>query len=265
MPGENYLVDLELAQLDLTFHTKLTPHWGAYLVTSAASYQGGFLDSAIESFHDAFGFTTFGRKGAARNRVNILFNLKSAQETYFGPPTRGGLLDPTLGLRYTVFEAPSRWNLVLEVATKIPVLGTRRLLSTGREDTGLQASWQRFWERRALFASLSAVYYRGGNDLIPTRPQLVPTLVVGIEQRITARTHVILQGYSSPSVYSRRETNLDDLLREKYQLSLGINHLKGRGLIRFAITENLQNVNNTPDIGFQLGWAYSPAISWTGT
>jgi len=28
----------------------------------------------------------------------------------------------------------------------------------------------------------------------------------------------------------------------------------------FAITENMRNYNNTPDIGFQIGWAYSPAF-----
>jgi hypothetical protein len=34
----------------------------------------------------------------------------------------------------------------------------------------------------------------------------------------------------------------------------------GGGLLSFGITENLQNINNTPDIGFQLGWRFSPAI-----
>jgi hypothetical protein len=29
----------------------------------------------------------------------------------------------------------------------------------------------------------------------------------------------------------------------------------------FAVTENLVNFNNSPDIGFQLGWAYSPAFA----
>jgi hypothetical protein len=33
-----------------------------------------------------------------------------------------------------------------------------------------------------------------------------------------------------------------------------------RALFSFAVTENLQNFNNTPDIGFQLGWAYSEAL-----
>jgi hypothetical protein len=28
----------------------------------------------------------------------------------------------------------------------------------------------------------------------------------------------------------------------------------------FAITENLQNLNNTPDVGFQLGFAWAPRL-----
>jgi hypothetical protein len=31
-----------------------------------------------------------------------------------------------------------------------------------------------------------------------------------------------------------------------------------------GITENLQNINNTPDIGFQLGFAYVPRFARGG-
>jgi hypothetical protein len=53
LPGENYLVDLELALLDVTFHYKFSSQWAAYLVLSGSWYGGGFLDSTIESFHAA--------------------------------------------------------------------------------------------------------------------------------------------------------------------------------------------------------------------
>ena len=35
-------------------------------------------------------------------------------------------------------------------------------------------------------------------------------------------------------------------------------HRSNNMLFTFGITENLQNINNTPDIGFQLGFAYLP-------
>ena len=47
LPGENYLLDLETATLDVTIHRKLSRLWTVYGTLSAVSYQGGFLDSTI--------------------------------------------------------------------------------------------------------------------------------------------------------------------------------------------------------------------------
>jgi len=71
-------------------------------------------------------------------------------------------------------------------------------------------------------------------------------------------TNLNLQAYVSESVYTHRQTDLDELLGEKYQLSVGLRHRSNNMLFTFGITENLQNFNNTPDFGFQLGFAYIP-------
>ena len=255
LPGENYLVDVELSQLDVTVHHKLTPDWGAYLTLSGAAYSGGFLDAAIEQFHDVFGFSTFGRPAAARNDVNMLFDLQSMQSASFEAPTNGGLLDPTIGVRYSGAPMPDAWNLVLEAAVKLPIEGRRPFLSTGRTDFGIQGMLQRVSKSHALYIDVSAVYYAGTEGIVPSASQILPTLVLGYERRLTPRTNAILQTYTSPSVYSRKETELEELLKTKYQLSLGIRHRTGPHLFSFAVTENLQNFNNTPDIGFQFGWA----------
>lgn len=259
LPGENYLLDVESAAFDLTFHYKFSTHWTGYFIASAVSYQGGFLDGVIEGFHDTFGFSSFGRPAISRNAVNVIFDLKSASVTAFNPPTNGGLTDPTVGLRYTGLPFSDTWKLTIEAAVKAPVAGRRTLLSTGSTDYGVQASLQQFGQHHAWYINLAAVYYDNAVDPIPSSPQITPTLIVGYERQLTDRTNLNLQGYISESVYSREQTDLDDLLGEKYQVSLGLRHRVNRFLITFAVTENLQNVNNTPDIGFQLGVAYVPA------
>jgi hypothetical protein len=88
----------------------------------------------------------------------------------------------------------------------------------------------------------------------------VPTVVLGWEYKATARTNFNLQAYASRSVYTREQTDLDELLNPKFQASLGVRHMFDWGLLSFAITENLQNLNNTPDIGFQLGYAWAPRL-----
>jgi hypothetical protein len=258
LPGENYLLDLEQATLDVTFHYKLSQHWTAYLIASAVHYQGGFLDSTIEGFHNTFGFDDFGRPAAKKNDVNVIYDLKSAQFAYFDSPTDGGLLDPTLGMRYVGLSLPKPWRMTIEAAVKIPVDGRRLLLSTGRADYGLQASLQRFSGHHAWYLNAAAVYYAGSSEPAPQQSQIVPTLIVGYEHMLTTRTNLNLQAYVSPSVYTHEETDLDELLGLKYQISLGVRHRTEQLVFTFGITENLQNINNTPDIGFQLGVAYIP-------
>jgi hypothetical protein len=258
LPGENYLVDFEVATLDAIVHYKFSDAWAGYLIVSGVSYQGGFLDSTIEGFHRSLGFSSFGRPALEKNQVNLVYDLKSSQLVSLGTPVDGGLLDPTLGARFTGFQLSAPWALTVEGAVKVPIDGARNLLSTGHYDYGLQASLQRRGARHALYFNAGAVYYGGADFPVPQDSQLAPTLIVGYEFQWTDRTNLNAQVYASSSVYSHDSTDLDELTSTKYQYSLGLRHRIGQGVITFGITENVQNINNTPDIGFQLGYAYLP-------
>src|SRR5437762_3351269 len=108
LPGEAYLVDLELGLVDVTLHYKLADHWSVNATISGMRYSGGFLDGTIEDFHKAFGLSSFGRPAVAHNSVNVILNLKSANTPLLlNAPPDGGLLDPTFGVRYSVAAAPS--------------------------------------------------------------------------------------------------------------------------------------------------------------
>ena len=260
LPGENYLLDLESATLDVTMHYKISSQWSVYAIASAVSYQGGFLDSTIEHFHELAGFSTFGRHAVVRNGTHLIYDLKNTHVVLTEAPESPGFLDPTLGLRYTGFKLPGRWQMSVETAVKVPPDGERPLLSTGRTDYGLQASVRRLGKRNALHVDLSAVYYAGEDVPTPHGAQVVPTIVIGWERQMTARTNMNLQGYASKSVYRHEQTDLDELLSDKYQMSLGVRHAFDCCVISFAATENLQNLNNTPDVGFQMGFAWVPKL-----
>jgi hypothetical protein len=261
LPGENYLVDIESVVYDVTVHYKLAQNWSAYLTASAVTFRGGFMDDTIEQFHDEFGFSTFGRLALARNRVNAVFNLKGMSYENLDAPDTGGLLDPVFGLRYSSPQRLRGWNFSLETAVKVPVAGQRDFLSTGRLDLGFQASAQHRGHRNAFYVDVAAVWYGGGQAPSPQDKQLVPTLVLGYERRLTARTNLNLQAYVSPSLYSGWETDLPELRSTKYQMTLGFRHRVENHVWTFGITENLQNINNTPDIGFQVGYAWVPRFA----
>jgi hypothetical protein len=260
LPGENYLMDIESATLDLTMHYKISSQWTFYAIATAVSYEGGFLDSTIEGFHDLVGLSTFGRLAVPRNGIHMIYDLKGAQMALAEPPARQGFLDPTFGLRYTGIGLPGRWRMSVEAAVKAAFGGERPLLSTGHTDYGLQASVRRLGERNALHVDFSAVYYSGQAMPSEEDKQVIPTLVIGWERQMSARTNMNLQGYASKSVYRPAQTDLDELLSDKFQMSLGVRHRFDCCVASFAITENLQNLNNTPDIGFQMGFAWVPRL-----
>jgi hypothetical protein len=258
LPGENYLFDLELAQFDVAINYQLTERWGAYAILSGASFGGGFLDGTIESFHELIDAPRFGRPAAARNDYNVLFDLKSSQYAAFESPGKGGLLDPVIGARYTMTTVDERWKVSLESAVKLPLSSRSAALSTGRTDVGAQLSLQRFSGKHAFYLNVAAVYYAGIDDFVSEPARVLPTLVVGYERRLTPRTNAILQGYLSRSVYGHAETELSELRGVKTQLSAGIHHRRGANLFSIALTENIGNINNTPDFGMQVGYSFNP-------
>jgi hypothetical protein len=258
MPGDNYLLDIEGATLGFTAHYKVSPDWSVYGTLSAISYTDGFLDGTIESFHDTAGFSSFGRPAVERNRTTLVYDLKGAQVVLLDRPTDGGLLDPVIGVRYAGLQFSPTWRLTLDAAVKVPWQGRELLLSTGRTDYGLQASLQRTGMRHAFYFDTSAVYYAGASEPARHDAQLIPTLVVGYEFKWTDRTNLNMQVYASKSVYSDDDTDLDELTANKYEYSLGVRHRMDNWLVTFAFTENVQNINNTPDIGLSLGLAWIP-------
>ena len=139
---------------------------------------------------------------------------------------------------------------MLEAAAKLALSdGSERLVSTGNNDYGLQVSLQRFFTRNALYLSLAGVYYQTPDPAF-SKETWIPTVVVGWETRISRNVNLILQGYVSKSVV--QETTLAELTAEKIQATLGIQRLYRGHVLRFGITENIANYNNTPDVGVNL-------------
>jgi hypothetical protein len=83
-------------------------------------------------------------------------------------------------------------------------------------------------------------------------------VIFGYERPVAARTNINLQGYISQSVFTHHQTDLEELRGKKYQVTLGVRHRIDNFLLSFGLTENLQNINNTPDIGFQAGLSWIP-------
>lgn len=259
LPGDAYYVDGEVGFADLIVQRRLNEYWSAYLTVPYITYGEGLLDDTIEWFHDTFGFSQQGRELVARDRFQIIYGIGDTGFAQLDRNTDGGFGDPVIGVRYSLPQPRFGWDVVVEVAAKIAVEGERFLLSTGRHDYGGQITLQRrlgSTGRHSIYLSGSGVYYAGGPEVPGDESEFIPTLIMGYSYGVSPRTSVILQGYASQSVI--QNTTLEELKEEKYQLSLGVQTRGDNVLWSLAITENVSNFNNTPDIGAQIGIAYMP-------
>ncbi len=252
LPGDAYLVDGEYGLMDLTLHYRFSSHWGAYLTVPYLAFNEGFLDSTIEGFHESFGFSTAGRDTTLRNQWQVIAKLENTTYLISDRPSND-LGDPVVGFRYSLKDRPDKWNLIAEVAAKIPRGSEEFMVSTGKADYGVQLSLQRFFRRNALYATLSEVRF-GSPDIGLAVDQWIPTLILGWETRITQHLNFILQTYASRSTV--QETNLDELSANKMQATLGLQWHNRGNVVRFGITENLASFNNTPDVGVTLSFAH---------
>lgn len=259
LPGDAYYIDGEVGLADLIVQRRMSAYWSAYLTVPYIRYGEGVWDSTIESFHSTFGFGQEGRDLVARNKFQFIYKVGDAQFVQLDRETKGGFGDPVVGLRYSLPQPRFGWDIVAEIAAKLAIDGERELLSTGRNDFGVQVTLQRRFGRsgrHAIYISGSGVYYAGGPEIPGRKSEIIPTLIMGYSYGLTHHTSVILQGYASESVV--QDTEIDQLSANKYQLSLGLQSRSKNFLWSLALTENVSNFANTPDIGAQLGLAYMP-------
>lgn len=258
MPDEAYYVDGEIGLADLIVQRRLSDDWSVYLSVPYIQYGKGALDAPIESFHDLIDVEQHGRDLVARDQFQIVYDVGGISFVQLDRETRGGFGDPVVGLRYSLPQPRFGWDVVVEFAAKIPVAGERFLLSTGNSDVGGQVTLQRRLGsgRHAVYFSGSAIYYAGGPETPGDGAQVIPTLIGGYSFGLTRNTSFIVQGYASRSVV--QHSSIHELTDDKFLMSLGLQGRHGSFLWSFAVTENVSNYENTPDVGVQFGLSYTP-------
>lgn len=250
LPGDAFYFDGSISVFNLTVHRRLSDQFALYAIVPVHRYHGGSLDATIESFHRKAGFSDFGRHLVARNRFQGFFKVGQHETVLADAPRGTGFADPVLGLRHHG-EHVGAWDVVLEGAIKLPVGASDPLFSSGSLDAGVQVSLQRQWADDGLYFSLSYVYFGGSDSFGDAVRRHIPSLTAAWETRVTSRTSVILQATAARSLF-RGETD-PELAANQYQLSLGLRHRRGPLHYTVALTENVVNFNNTPDIGFHAG------------
>ncbi len=185
LPGENYLLDLESATLDLTVHYKLSEPVDAVRDRDRGVVPRRLHGLGHREVPQNVGFSTFGRHALERNDTNLIYDLKGSQVVPARPPQPQGFLDPTFGLRYTGIKLPGRWQMSVGGRGQgAAAMARGRCCPRDARTTALQASVRRLGERNALHVDLAAVYY-AGEEICPRRTtrRSCPRIVIGWERQ----------------------------------------------------------------------------------
>ncbi|HEX2164994.1 MAG TPA: DUF3187 family protein [Thermoanaerobaculia bacterium] len=250
--GDVFYFDAEVGWIALTAHYGLTERWQLYATLPVQYYRGGLFDNAVEGFHEMFGFSTASRDLVSRHDVQVVQRVGEDRFVLLAPPEQLGIGDPVLGGRFHLLDR-GRWHVVGEAALKVPLGEVDDYFSSGHADVGVQLSVQRELERNALYLSTSWIHV-GGSDFFPhLDPGGIPTVSFAWEHLLSPRTSTVVQLTGSGSSFPA--TEVSELAENKYLVSVGFRRRNGHRVWSVALTENVANFNNSPDIGLHVGYA----------
>jgi hypothetical protein len=249
--GGVYLLDGEHSRTAVAVRRGIRKNLQLELVVPVVSFQGGFLDSAVESFHDVFSLAQMGRLGAPRDAFQVYVRGTGAELSVNAGPSLA-LGDVVVGAKYDLRRgaAAPPLELAAQALLKLPTGSEERLSGSGSTDVGVQVLATKDFHKSSLHASVGLAYL-GEMESLALSPQAVLSGMLAYERALGSRTSVLGQVTVSQSPF--RDLDLERLQKFTMQVTLGLKRVIGKQVLFFGITENVVHYNNSPDIGIHLG------------
>ncbi len=253
---DTFLFDGELGYAKATGHYAFTDRLSGYVSVPFHYFGGGYFDSAIENFHDMFGFDSFGREYISRNDFQAVATIDGETFALLERPTSGGIGDPVLGLRYYI-PLRNHSAVTFELAHKFAFQDPDKFRTTGSDDSGAQISWHVHGLKNSFYTSVAVVRTGDAEPFPQFTRHVIPSVNLAWERHLLDGVNVIFQVNAARSLFEKGDP---ELTANVYQASLGLRHRAGRFVWSYALTENLVNFNNTADLGFHVGFAWMPEV-----
>ncbi len=253
-----YTFDVETLSLTLGASYGLTDRLSVDALLPVSYRGGGVLDRFIEGFEGVLGVPNRERTMFERNR--FLVRVVGPSGEVFertGSASGWGLEDAVVSARYQLTRGSERTPAVLASAlVKLPVGREASLRSTGGVDGGVSLGLgQRISPHAHLYAALSYMRFAPGDVAgIPLqRNQWAGYLA--LERRVSPRTSLLLQA----ARVSAASSHFGGLGSPSTEIMVGFKRLLGAHVVLEAsVLENLFVFDNSPDVGFHLGFGWRP-------
>ncbi|MDA1073380.1 MAG: DUF3187 family protein [Proteobacteria bacterium] len=251
--GEAIELDGESYVLNLGAKLGLSPRWRVGLELPIIHHGGGFMDAAIEGWHDLLGLSNSDREGP---RDELLFSYtENGEVVYLLDDSTTGIGDIRVWSSYTLVESgPSRVSL--RATLKLPTGDADDLTGSGGTDLAFDVAASHSFaldKSRLLVSAYAGLLVLGDGDVIERRQEdLVPYGGVGAVWELNPHWDLLAQLQMQGAYFDSR---LDELGGSGTQLSVGVRYMwpsSGTELV-VSLVEDLVS-DTTPDftVGFEL-------------
>ncbi len=249
--GGLFLVDGEHYRAALALRRGIGHGTQVEILVHTISFQGGFLDSTIEGFHELFSLGQAGRLGANQDGF-VVFVQSGEQELFVGDDPALSLGDIILGVKTDLF--PRRRSKSLELAIggkiKLPTGESSAFTSSGSLDFGVEFLATQYFRKSCLHLSIGALML-GEMEQLGLNDQVRTSGMIGFERVVGDKSTVLIQATLLQSPFA--DLKLEELAAISTQVTLGFKHVLGSQVLFIGVTENVANFDNSPDIGIHLG------------
>ncbi len=208
-------------------------------------YYGGFLDSFVSSFHEAFGLPNLLRGQTPYGLVDFQYH-RGDQVVLSGMNSFGAVGDVAIDVKKTLYDRRSR-SLAVRGAVKLPTGDPQNLSGSGATDFGLGVAFDRIGPKYGLYMNAN-YHFLGNPERFETRDYF--SVMVGADWRFKPRLAALLQAdYAQPPVVGE----VSNLNKPGTQLALGLRYRHSETFTyEWRLVEDLSSFSPDFTIAFQV-------------
>jgi len=252
-PDKRYFLDYETLQTTLGFAYGISDKLELEVEYQGRSRFGGQLDGLSEGFHDLFGIDQNGRDEVEHG----LFRLDLDPGDGRGPVSLDrsdrGAFSRTLGIAFQHnLTCGSRRLPAISYSVELRHDLRNRDLRGGNDlDVGVSVSASRRIRRFYFYGSLGNAWF-GNDDFRGLELRDTQwSAMLAVEWRFWARASLLLHWLGTAGLVD----DFDPFDKRADEFTLGIKtELRDRGVLEIGLIENLISFDNTPDVGYHIGF-----------
>ncbi len=235
-------LDMEITELDLRFRKNIKNFIEFGVDLPFLSFNSGFMDDFINSYHDAFGFPDYGRSNRPDNE--LLYEVKRKGVLILrGEGGRIGIGDIRLTLKKPILKGDPAISIRADV--ELPTGDAKKGYGSGSIDAGFAVLIdKKLSERFKAYGNLGVVFPGDlrGHERVELREFLCggAAIEAALWKNLSFLGQVFVQGSPFP------KTNISSVDRIVVLLSLGGRYSSGNNSFELSFTED-PNTSGAPD------------------